>query len=222
MTIRRSVGVSVAGLALLFCASFQTLNLDAQQININFDTDASGNPISAPAVFSLTGPLTSLYAPLGVTFSGPGAGEGGAILSGSGTFGVSPISGDNFLAFNPATYAADPETISFATAMSSVSIYGASGYTGEQFTMKAYSASDALLGSDTITLTANTWGQLDVTESGGIRSVTVSASGGAAAWVYDNLSATPAPEPSVLALMGAGAVALIGWHQRAKAMAKRA
>jgi hypothetical protein len=208
----------VAWLALLFCASFQTVNA---QISINFDTDAYGNAITAPAVFSLATPLTTLYAPMGVTFSGPGPGLGGAILSGSGTFGVSPISGNNFLAFNPATYASEPETIAFATSMSSVSIYAGTGFNGEQFTMKAYGAGESLLGSDTVIVSANTYGQLDVTSSG-ISSVVLTASGGAAAWVYDNLSATPAPEPSMLGLIGISAILFTGRRCFWKAMGKKA
>ena len=76
--------------------------------------------------------------------------------------------------------------------------------------MKAYSASDALLGSDTVTVSADAWGQLGVTASGGISSVVLTANGGAAAWVYDNLSATPAPEPAscALAALGVGMAAL--------------
>lgn len=200
----------VTWLALLLCASFQ--NLDAQ-ININFDTDAYGNTINAPALFSLTSPLTTLYAPLGVTFSGPGPGLGGAILSESGTFGVSPLSGNNYLAFNPATYASEPETITFNTPMSSVSIYGGTALSGEQFTMQAYGRGGSLVSSDTVTVSADSYGQLDVASSAGISSVVLTANGGAAAWVYDNLSATPAPEPSVFGLLGLTGVVLIAYRK---------
>ncbi len=70
---------------------------------INFDTDAYGNPISAPAIFFDTTALTTLYEPLGVTFSASGGSiNGGAILNAlKSNFGVTALSGTNFLAFNP-------------------------------------------------------------------------------------------------------------------------
>jgi hypothetical protein len=37
---------------------------------IDFDHDVAGEPLAAPAVFSLTQPLTGAFAPWGVTFSG--------------------------------------------------------------------------------------------------------------------------------------------------------
>jgi hypothetical protein len=40
-------------------------------IVINFDTDASGNPIAAPSLSIETTRLDELYAPLGVHFWGP-------------------------------------------------------------------------------------------------------------------------------------------------------
>lgn len=49
---------------------------------INFDD------VVAPALFADTTPLTTQYAAQGVTFSGPAAGQGGAILNESGSFGV--------------------------------------------------------------------------------------------------------------------------------------
>jgi hypothetical protein len=197
---------SVTWLALLFCASLQTLNA---QISIDFDADASGNPITAPAAFYLTGPLTTLYAPMGVTFGG-----GGAILSGSGSFGVLPLSGDNVLAFNPETYATGPETITFDTRMSSVSIFAGNAINGEQFTMQAYGGTgNSLVDSETVTASAGTWEQLNVDSSAGISSVVLSANGGAASWIYDNLSATPAPEPSFSAFSAAGFIGFLVYRR---------
>src|ERR1044071_288968 len=67
---------------------------------IDFDHDASGNPLPAFCLFRDTSSLTELYAPLGVHFSGPRTNSGGAILNQCGNFGVPAISGSNFLAFN--------------------------------------------------------------------------------------------------------------------------
>ena len=44
-------------------------------VTIDFDTDPYGNPIDAPRSFGSTPSLTTLYAPLGVTFAGPGGNE---------------------------------------------------------------------------------------------------------------------------------------------------
>ena len=83
---------------------------------INFDD------VVAPSAFASTTPLTTQYAAQGVTFSGPAAGQGGAILDESGNFGVSGHSSPNFLAFNTGTYAIGPETILFASPAHSVEI----------------------------------------------------------------------------------------------------
>ena len=72
----------------------------AEAVLINFDTDASGNALSAPCFFGATTRLTELYAPLGVHFSGPGGNDGGAILNECSNFGVNALSSPNFLAFN--------------------------------------------------------------------------------------------------------------------------
>lgn len=191
--------------ALLFCTLLQTVDA---QIFINFDTDASGNPITAPSIFAEASPLTTLYAPLGVTFSGPGPGLGGAILNETGSFGIAALSGNNFLAFNGSTYATLPETITFNTPMSSVSIFGGTGY-GEQFTMQAYGTGGTLLDSDTVNVTAGNYEPLDVASSEGITSVVLTGDNGGPSWVYDNLSATPVPEPSYLAFPAVGFTALL-------------
>jgi len=91
---------------------------------INFDD------VTAPGLFNDTEPLTDRYAGLGVTFAGPAAGEGGAILNESGGFGVSGHSAPNFLAFNNGTYAKGPETISFATPIHSATIKAGQGSGG--------------------------------------------------------------------------------------------
>jgi hypothetical protein len=68
-------------------------------------------------------PLTDQYASLGVTFSGPAVGTGGAILSFYSGFFVEGVSMPNFLAFSVAEgYPTGPETITFAQPVQSVSI----------------------------------------------------------------------------------------------------
>jgi hypothetical protein len=53
----------------------------------------------APILFADTGPLTTRYSSLGVTFSGPAPGQGGAILFFS-SFGQGTHSGEDIFAFN--------------------------------------------------------------------------------------------------------------------------
>jgi hypothetical protein len=161
-------------------------------IVINFDTDASGNPLAAPPDFNHTTALTTLYAPLGVTFSGPGGNDGGAILNvgvaggpppdesgGSGTgpvpdFGVWAHSGSNALAFNrDATLASeaehnggvptDPETITFATPWDKVSIFASGGFVSSSFTMNGYDAGGTLVATDSVT--TRHWAQLTVSSA---------------------------------------------------------
>jgi len=58
---------------------------NAAVISINFDVDANGNPINAqPGFARYTAALTTLYSPLGVTFSGPAPNSGGAKILISG------------------------------------------------------------------------------------------------------------------------------------------
>jgi hypothetical protein len=81
------------GLALgLLCYSSST-----RAVTINFDTDAVGNPLTAPIAFVATSPLSRQYASL--TFSGPGAGQ---VVQRAGTKRI------KHLACNPGEYEASP------------------------------------------------------------------------------------------------------------------
>ncbi len=65
--------------------------------------------------------LDTAYSSLGVTFSGPSAGSGGAILNDTGGWSVAGHSSPNFVAFNTSTtllgggIPTGPETIQFTT-----------------------------------------------------------------------------------------------------------
>jgi hypothetical protein len=198
---------------------------------INFDTDANGNPISAPCLFIETTRLTELYAPLGVHFSGPGGNNGGAILNECGNFGVSALSGSNFLAFNRDTTLSDggvptdPETISFDMLLTSFSIFAASGSGTNTFGLQAFDINDLLVANDTVTTSSGTWSQLSVSsDSGNISRVVLTGIGSDNAFVYDNLSFTPAstsvPEPNSMAGLLAISVFGVGYSLRRKQQQK--
>ena len=130
----------------------------AQAATINFETDANGSPISAPAVFSSpflpgTLALTDAFEPLGVVWEG-----NGAILSTPGNFGATGFSGPNYLAYNSATIFEDgksvgaTDTMSFSSGKSEVSFNIGLGegpqFNGlEEFFAKAFDAAGNLLAS---------------------------------------------------------------------------
>jgi hypothetical protein len=171
---------------------------------INFDTDAYGNPINAPSYFFQTSSLTELYAPLGVHFNGLSDGEGGEILNDSGaapgSFGILALSGHNFLAFS-STGPAGPEIVTFDTLMSSVSIFASAGnaYYGS-FTMQAFSSEGVQVDTDTVIVPYGQYGELNVSSPNGIQYVVLSEYYSVPGWVFDNLTATPVPEPKLLSL----------------------
>jgi len=174
---------------------------------INFD-DAG-----ASCVFMQTIHLSEQYASLGVHFQGPGGNDGGAILNQCGNFGVSAASGVNFLAFNRNALLSDggvpkdPETILFDYLMTDVSIYAAGGNWPSTFTMQAYNSINILVDTDTITTTD--WGPLSVSSAAGIKYVILQEIGGDNAFVYDDISFTPVPEPTTFLLLSLGAAVLL-------------
>jgi hypothetical protein len=185
---------------------------------IDFDRDANNNVLTAPDAFMATVRLTELYAPFGVHFVGPGGLDGGAILNVDSNFGVSAHSGTNFLAFNrDATLSdggkpTDPETILFDSPMQSVSIFAAGGFDTKHFTLQAFSFGGLLLDSQSID--TKSFNLLAVNSVAGIRKVVLTSSGGSVGFVYDDLSFTPVPEPSVVYLFGAMLAAGLVFRQR--------
>ncbi len=160
-------------------------------------------------------PLTEFYAPMGVHFSGPGLGSGGAIMNDGANFGISAHSGTNFLAFNRnASYpgfwylpafggtASDPETITFDDPQSKVSIWAAGSFVAHTFEMQAFGPGSNLLSTDE--LTTKGWKKLTVSGAG-ITSVTLTEIGHPwDSWVYDDLSFTPI-DPAGVGTDGIGA-----------------
>ena len=184
---------------------------------ITFDTNASGNTINAPIFFKNANPLTDLYSPLGVTFAGPSAIDGGAILNEGSNFGFNAHSGVNFLAFNRAAQAImmnggmpiDPETITFNQSYQTVSIFAAVGIIDEDedtkgtFTMTAYS-SGVQVGSTMLSLlNKDGFQELSVSSAGGIDKVVLTETG-SPLFAYDDLRLKAVPEPASFFLLFVG------------------
>ena len=74
--------------------------------------------------------------------------------------------------------------------------------------MQAYDASNLLVATDTKTSQAGSYVQLSIAGVG-ITRVTLERLSGSTAWVFDDLTFNPVPEPSTLALAGIGAFALL-------------
>jgi hypothetical protein len=187
--------------ALLAVLAVATVSLASAQ-NITFEELGV-----QPSGFANTNPLTNQYAPA-VTFAGPNPLDGGAVLNQSGNFGVNAHSGEHFLAFNKAAsmqnggVATDPETLTFGSAMTDVSIWAAGGFNTDSFQMQAFNAANQLI--DTDSLSTQDWAQLSVSGIG-ITKVVLTQTGDSA-WVYDDL--TFVPEPASLALLILGVAAM--------------
>jgi len=195
---------SIIAVVLFHVVTFNT----KATIVINFDTDAFGNSINAPSLFFDTVRLSELYAPLGVHFSGPDSNDGGAILDQAGAFGVDAHSGRNFLAFNRLSVMGDfgiprdPETITFDTLASNISIFAAGGTTAKTFLMQGFDANGSLVAFDT--LTTLDWAELQIASPLGIRSVRLLVTNPieeAFGFVFDDLSVDFVPEPSTISFL---------------------
>lgn len=117
---------------------------------IDFDTG------TGPCSFSSTVALTNQYAAQGVTFSGPGGNNGGALLNECSNFYVTGYSPPNFLAFNTSASLSNggipkgPETMIFSPSAGNVSINAGSKNAGT-VTMECFQNGGAPVGSDQIT-----------------------------------------------------------------------
>jgi hypothetical protein len=185
--------------------------------SINFET-------GAPSDFSQTTALTTTYIGLGVTFSGPGGVNGGAILDQLGGFGVNAHSGSDFLAFNTGATLSNagtpeaPETIVFATPVFNVGLWVGGELSGSTYTLQAFDASSDLLGSTSILPTSGSWSQLTINTTN-ISRLVLSFNNSYA--VVDDLSwngGGSVPEPSTLALLGFGMAALAGFARRRRSL----
>jgi len=178
-------------------------------------TPPNGPTPCAPETFPETQPLTTLYSPLAVTFSGPAPGQGGAILL-FGSFGL-VHSGEDILAFNPKSpsiYPRFPETLTFSHLVSHVEISAESGNTcfancalDQTFVMDAFNDSNVLVASSTI---STHFFSLLAVDAPNIRSVRINRLSGINGSVFDDLSFTfqAVSEPSALWLLLVGALAL--------------
>ena len=133
---------------------------------VNFDDDTE------PCFFINTTRVTDEFAAFGVTFSGPGGNDGGAVLDECGIFDVTGHSSPNFLAFNASGTLMDggrpvgPETMVFTIPADDVTISCGvgSGGTGTA-TLECFDAGNGSLGSDVINVT-DVLQPLQVTSSG--------------------------------------------------------
>lgn len=205
---------------ILFLVAALTANAT---VVINFDTDAFGNPFSAPQLYIDTTRLSEFYAPLGIHFwgpDGPNGRDGGAIVNESGNFGIGAHSGTNALGFNRAPNAIlmdggrprDPETISFDTLASNISIF-AGGPIAEAFVMQGFDANGILVATDMVTTQG--WSELEIAWAPGIRSVQLFVTGPNDTgiplyFVFDDLSVDFVPEPSTISFLICAAVGALG------------
>ena len=192
----------------------------AATTTINFDSDSGGSAIVAPNIFADTTRLTTLYAPLGVTFEGPGGNNGGAILNQAGGFGIQARSGSNFLAFNTNSNAAlndggfpiPPETILFSSPVTFVSIY-AGDDASQIFTMEAFDSGGLSVASDSNTNVPGSYVQLSVSGAD-IKSVVIQGSSTGGTYVFDDLTFNTIPEPTTLALATLAVLGIGGIRRR--------
>ena len=188
---------------LLVAAFVAGTILTASATTIDFE-------LNGPCAFAQTSPLSNQYAGQGVLFSGPGPGQGGAVLDECANFGINAHSGRDFLAFNLHTYGIPPETITFSTPQSSVSIFAGDGLeAANAFTLAAFDSMNQQIGIDTVNNIEGQWELLSV-NAPNIAYVTLNFTGTFA--VFDDMSfagGATTPEPGTLMLLGTGLLGVI-------------
>lgn len=164
-------------------------------VTINFD-DAV-----APSNFNSTVRLTNRYGVLGVTFAGPGANDGGVILSAGSNYGVTGYSRPNCLAFQEDSKLLDkgvprgPETLVFSPPVSHVALSAATdlAHVGCRLTLDAFGVEGYVLDTKTVALTT-VLTPVAVAASGITRVVVAST---AQAFVLDDLTFSYEPLPNL-------------------------
>ena len=137
----------------------EALGAPAAPPSINFDN-------MAPCLFGDAVPLTNWYRSTGarfsaITFRGPSANDGGAIVGECGSWGVTNYSAPSFLAFNCTATMANggrpvgPETIIFAAPQVGVSLRIGSSHTGQLVEIAAKDAQRKAVVSTQVALAAD-------------------------------------------------------------------
>ena len=139
-------------------------------------------------------------------------------------FGVNAHSGTDFLAFNTDSMLSDggvprgPETILFGAPVSNVGLWVGGEPSGSTYTLEAFDASNNSLGSAIVMPSSGQWSQLSI-DTTNISRLVLSFDRSYA--VVDDLTwngnESGVPEPSTLALFGAGIAVLAGTVRRRRA-----